>query len=444
MLGEIVIIFSMLVLNAVFAAYEMALASVPRARLEALLELRRRGASAGIYMKGRMERSLAVVQVGITLAGAIAAATGGAGVDESLVPLLKSGYGLTPRMAEFTAVTILVIPLSLFTIIFAELVPKMFAISNKEAVVLALSPAMRIIAIVFYPAIFILEASVKRIMSLGSSEAKRRQESLDRELGLVELRAAATLAKATRLIGPLEERIVGAATQLSSRTVGDVMLPAADIAMIPDGSSFSDALIRAHINMHTRYPTCAEDGNPQTINGYVNFKDIVAALRISPADPRLKSIIRPIPSFNVRTSLAQALSEMIRGNVHISLVRDKGAGVLGLVTIEDIVADILGPIGDEYDRLPSHIHPVESGWLAGGGASISALAEAKAIPAARPGDEKRTIAEWSVPLKGGGLRPGGIISDGNLRVEVRKIRRGRLMEVLIRRPTAQGSPDGSS
>lgn len=436
MLGEGLIILAMLVLNAIFAAYEMALASVSHARLEALVQLNRRGAHSAIWMKTRIERSLAVVQVGITLAGAIAAATGGAGVDEHVAPLLVN-MGLARTTAEFLALTMFVLPLSALTIVFAELVPKMFALRNKEQVALVLSPILKALSMIFYPAIFILEASVKRVLQLGWRREKSPSDLLaDQKVGLLELRAAASLARAERLIGAMEEKIVTSAVQFPLRNVREVMLPAAELAMIPENASLMDALLFAHQYMHTRYPTCTEVGNPQSISGYVNFKDITSTLRINPSAPSLKCIIRPLPRLVWQTSLAQALELMVREKVHIAVVTDAGNMILGLLTLEDLVGELVGQIGDEYDRLPVHIHPLEAGWIIGGGVAIATVAKttglsvAAAELAAKP---QQSLAEWYATQKSGPLHPDDFLRLGSHEVRVRKIKRHKVMEVLINR-----------
>lgn len=429
---EGLVILAMLLANAVFAAFEMALASVSQARLEALAQLGRRGAAAALDMKTHLERSLAVVQVGITVAGAVAAATGGAGVDEALAPVLRSHVGLPVAWAEFVAVIVLVVPLSALTIVFAELVPKMFALDNKEYVALSLAPAMKAVSMVFYPGVFVLEKAVTRIMRFGRTKGRPPREPVDPEAGLMELRAAAATARANRLIGALEEQIVGAASRLSVRTVREAMLPAADIATIPEEASLADALIRAHLHMHTRYPVCAKDGDPQTITGYVNFKDIVAALKIHPADPRLANVKRPLPRMNGGTTLAQALTRMTRGNVHIAVVTGDDGRVLGMITLEDIVAELVGPIGDEYDSLPAHLQPLASGWIAGGGAALDAVRGATALPFSVAGAAAPTLADWCDANHPGGLRAGDVVRGPGCEVEVRKTRRARLMEGVIR------------
>ena len=137
---ELMVIGAMLFFNAVFAAYEMALASVSHSRLMLLVSEKKKGAGEAAFMKDRMEASLAVIQLGITLFGAIAAATGGAGVEESVAPFLHEVWRIPNVLSEFLALLLLILPLSALTIMFAELVPKMFALQNKEWVCLALSP----------------------------------------------------------------------------------------------------------------------------------------------------------------------------------------------------------------------------------------------------------------------------------------------------------------
>src|SRR5580698_2457663 len=141
-INELLIILTMVALNAVFSAYEMALASISRIKLTYLVETKKKGAAEALFMKDRMEASLAAVQLGVTLVGSIAAAIGGAGATEALNPYFQNHFGLSKNLAEVLSLITLIIPLSSFTIIFAELIPKIFAIKNSEWVVLKLSKIM--------------------------------------------------------------------------------------------------------------------------------------------------------------------------------------------------------------------------------------------------------------------------------------------------------------
>ncbi|MCE9613378.1 MAG: hemolysin family protein [Lentisphaerae bacterium] len=432
-LTEAIIIGLMLLFNALFAAYEMALASISRARLATLAQSGGMAARAALAMKTRLEGSLAVVQLGITLTGAIGAATGGAAVDEFLSPWLSTHWGMPSDWADFAALALFVIPMSMLTITFAELTPKMFALRNKEAVVLALSVPMRVLSWSFHPAIRAFEGSVKWALSVIARVRGDTAPPADTS-ALQELRAAVTLAKAERVIGALEERIVTAAAQFSSRRLQEIMLPARDIFMIAADRSLADALIEAHLHMHTRYPVCETAGDPQTIRGYVNFKDIVTALRLSPQDPSLKSIVRPIQKLPALATLAQAIDSMIREKSHIALALAPDGLVAGLVTLEDLVEELVGDISDEYDRLPAHLHALGNAWIAGGGIAMEAIWTAlqMALPLP-PALAPQKLADWCdiglTTPPDCGLR---IRRDG-LDVEVRKVRRQRVLEAVVRK-----------
>lgn len=428
---EWVVIAAMLFLNAIFAAYEMAIASIPRSRLAVLIARKTKGAEDAAYMKDRIEASLAVVQVGITFVGAIAAATGGAEAVDSLRPLITQKFGIPDPWAEFLALSTLVVPYGLVTIVFAELVPKMFALNNRELICLKFSPTMKIFSIIAYPVVTVLERLVKFFLHAGDKSGYFKKAS-DDQPGLHELNAAATLARASRLIGAREEKIVLSASQLSIRPVREIMLPIADVSMIPLKSTLSEALIRAHLDMHTRFPVCETEGDPQTIQGYLNFKDIMMALKLNSQDPTVKGIIRPIKTVDAQMPIAQVLEKVIQEKLHIALVGDNSK-IVGMVTMEDIIEELIGEIEDEFDRLPTYIHPFAGGWIVGAGVSMSVLAQTIGIanyekPAT---DGPFRLVEWCALKHPQPFRGGEIVEGDGISVTIRKMRRKKINEVSI-------------
>ncbi len=137
--SEILVVALMVFVNAIFAAYEIALASVSVSRLQLLQDQNHRGAAAALYMKQEIEKSLAVVQLGITLVGLVAGAAGGASATDDIAPRLQT-FGLSPATANVLAIIVVVLPLTGVTIVGGELLPKLFALRNKEWVCLRLSP----------------------------------------------------------------------------------------------------------------------------------------------------------------------------------------------------------------------------------------------------------------------------------------------------------------
>jgi putative hemolysin len=440
-LYELVVIGAMLVFNAVFAAYEMGLASISRARLAILLHDRRKGAPDAVFMKDRMEASLAVVQVGITVVGAVAAATGGAGVQEKFSPHLQQ-WGLSPTLADVVALVVLVVPLTFVTIVFGELVPKMIALHNNEWVVLRLSPVMRILARAAHPVIWLIESAVKTVVNLLPHQS--RAQTGARSQWLHELRAAVSLARTSKLLGEREEKIVLAAAQMSARPVRDIIIPAQDMSVIYVGSTLMEALVQAHMDMHTRFPVCMVRNDPQSVETYVNFKDIVAALRVNPKDPSLKGISRPIQKVPEDMVLSNLLEMMIQQKTHIVLVVSKEGTVLGMVTLEDVIEELVGEIEDEFDHLPVHIHPCgTAAWIMGGGVPMTTAASAVGLDWSGKFGGGRTpvLAEWARQNAPDGLQGGAVIEQEGLRVVPRKFRRKRLSEAMVSAAGGDGPRD---
>lgn len=438
---KIAMVLLMLVANGLFAAFEMAIASVSRARLVVLANQKKPGAAAALAMKNRMEASLAVVQVGITLAGTIAAAVGGAGIEETLSPSLAKALGLSDNMADLVAIAAFVLPLSAITIVFGELVPKMTAIRNPERVCLKMAPTMRVLAAVMYPVVALLEKVVKVVMAGGRRLAGDGDGNRD-SAGLHELHAAAAMARTARLIGAREEKIVLSAAQLQSRPIGSIMVPVDSVATLSADSTLADSLIIAHLDLHTRFPVCAQQHDPQTILGYVTFKDLVVALRMESATGRVKSITRPIGRFPQSESIAQVLESMMRERLHIALVESAQKTVVGMVTLEDIMEELVGEIEDEYDRLPNHMHQTDAGWITGGGARMESVLSAMrlAVDALAPDAKALSVADWCVRLLGRPVEKGETIRWNGLVFHVRKLRRQKIAECFIAREKQAAVP----
>ncbi len=432
-LDELLIILVMIVLNAVFSAYEMGLASISRTKLTYLVHANVKGAVEALFMKDRMEASLAVVQLGVTFVGSIAAAIGGAGVTEALNPYFQHTLGLSKNLAEFLSLVTLIIPLSTFTIIFAELIPKIFAIKNSEFVVLRLSTFMMYFSYIANPFVSSMEFIVKGAIKFIDKNKPVNSPKADTQSSLYELTAALALARTSRLIDAQQEKIVMSAAQLSLRPIKDIMIPAADMCMIPLNSTLADALVLAHLDMHTRFPVSEKLNDPQSIQGYINFKDIIGAIKINPEDPTIKGTIRPIMKFMDTTPISKVLERMIQEKLHISLVENPQNQIIGMITQEDIIEELVGEIEDEFDRLPNHIHPYGNQWLVGGAVTMSALAKTVGLSWPNEGDLK--LADWCQRHTTKPFNGGEIINANGLQITVRKLRRKKISEAFVAKST---------
>lgn len=428
---EFAIVLAMVFINAVFAAYEIALASVSIARLQALAGENRSGAAAALAMKEGIEKSLAVVQLGITLVGLIAGATGGASATDDIAPYLRE-YGLGETTANVTAICLVVVPLTALTIVLGELMPKLFALRNKEWVCLSLSPLMKFFSLSAWPVVWLLEFSASGLMDLSEKvwrpgpHANAKIEAAE----LQELRAIASMARTSRLIGAREENIILGAARLASRPLREIILPAEYIRMLTLSDSLADGLIAAHLDLHTRFPVSERKDDPQSIVGYVNFKDIVTALKLSPQEPSIRGIMRHLPTLEADVPISNALEFLLKERTHIALVRDKAGMVLGMITLEDIVEELVGDIQDEHDLLPVHVIRSGNGWIIGGGATLARIKELTEIDLG-PAEGPQSLSNWVIQRLSTAPRGSEIVRHQGLRILVRKVRRQRVLEAAM-------------
>lgn len=455
----LLIIAAMILFNAVFAAYEIALASVKLTRLQTLEHQGRRGARAAVLMKKDVEASLASIQLAITLLGAIAGAVGGAGGIESFQPALQHALGVSDETARVLALGLVVIPLTFATIVIGELVPKLFALRNPEWICLVLSPAMYGFTRTVWPVVRLLEATAEGLVAVVERvwHSFRRPETRHEPIALEELRAAAAGARRASLIGVQEEQIIVGASRLRRRPVREIMIPLEEMVVLPRDIPPHEALARAHIDMHTRYPVVAgskvpdfaasgkqDDGQqtkqdaqePQFV-GYVTFKDIVMALGMKPRPSTLEPILRPIPYFRDTDPLSVCLDRMIKDRTHIALIRDATGRIVGMITLEDILEELMGEIEDEFDRMPSRCEYREGIWLVGGGITLEQLRRSGVdllgtySEAEQRERQKQTLADWIEEQLGRVPRVGDVVEKGPYRVYVQRVRRRRVLEARI-------------
>ncbi len=434
---ELLVILMMIGLNGLFEGYEIALASVSHLRLKVLSQEKAAGGKAALYMKDNFEASLAAMRVGSALCSAIAAAIGGAGAAESIRPYFHESLGISPALSQFLALAAVVIPITVVFIIFGELSPKVLAFRNKELVCLRLSPLMRWFAVSIWPFVITLEAAVKGIVRV--TERRKRGEPnphAHESVELQSLRSSASLARASRLIGERQETIILRAAKLSGRPIREIMLPAQYITMLDAKMSLAECLIAVHLDMHTRFPVAERKDDPQTIIGYINLKDLLAIMHLTHGEaPTLDSILRPFPQLPDSLPIPACLERMIREHTHIALVTDAKHVVVGMITLEDILEELVGEIEDEYDRLPAHVVPSGRTWIVGGGIGLPRLKELIGIDltADPPPAGATTLSDWILGHLGKPVNGGEEIQRNGIRAMVRKVRRQKVLEAQVSR-----------
>lgn len=432
MIPEIFVITIMLLINAVLAAYELALASLSIGRVKHLAEQNVKGAASALFMKSRQEASLAVVQIGVTIVGAITAATGGAEAEELLTPYIVEIFHLSHGLSRVIAIASVVLPLSALTITIGELVPKTLALKNNEKICLMLSPTMRVFSFFIYPLVVVFEFATKLIVRMFEKRMKGFSQA---ELGVVELRAQARALRTERIIDSEQERMIIGASNLSKIKVKDIVIPSEDLVTLYADGSLAAHFVTVHLEAYTRFPVVEKQGDPQTIIGYVNIKELLFLAKSHPENPSLREIVRPMLSFNSDTSIGEGFSSMMKDHVHLALIRGKDSKIIGMITLEDILEEVIGDVQDEFDRLPKHITSSGKRYIVGGGVMLSVLSMKISSPELIDlAGSDSTFSEWIKKNSKKKIADGDTLNISGYSVIIRKIRRTHVFEAMLLPP----------
>ncbi|HYN68618.1 MAG TPA: hemolysin family protein [Candidatus Eisenbacteria bacterium] len=339
---ELLVIVILVLLNAVFVAAEISLITMRRSRLEQLVEEGRRGAERVRRLTAQPGRFLAVIQLGITFVGFLAAAFAGVNLTRLLDSWFLSVQPLAPY-AGALALLIVTALLSFFTIIFGELVPKTLALAYTERIALLLAGPVDVMGRVLGPIVWALTQitnGVSRV--LGVSDIDRDVISTEELKLLVERGGEQGVLEAE------EEQMINAVIELGERRVHEVMVPRVSIAGLPADATFEGAIDLVIERGHSRIPVY-EDSIDEIV-GILYAKDLLPYLKPDAAErPPLRTLLRPPVLVPESMTIDDLLHELQRRKVHLAIVLDEYGGTAGLVTIEDLLEEIVGEIQDEYD-----------------------------------------------------------------------------------------------
>jgi putative hemolysin len=210
--------------------------------------------------------------------------------------------------------------------------------------------------------------------------------------------------------------------------VRELVIPIDQVVTLSTAQSLSRAIIAAHLDAHTRFPVC-EDGDRDRVVGYVNFKEMIYSMSTNPADPSLNGIIRPVHFVAPDRPATELMQVFLDEHKHIAIVRDGAGRSLGLVTLEDMMKEMLGELGDEFDRLPKSVHAPSGGiFMFGGGVTMNEVSAALGgvLPAG-----PSTLAAWLEEQIGQPPTGGQTIKHDGADILVRRVRRGRVFEASV-------------
>lgn len=425
---DLAVILLLVMLNAVFVAAEIALVSIRPSRVEQLVDEGRGGARRVRRLTADPGRFLAVIQLAITFIGFLASAFAGVSLAASLADLLAAA-GLGRGPASAIGLLVVTILLSLFTIVFGELVPKSLALAHPEAFALRLSAPVDLLGRAFRPLVAMLTAATRAISgALGTKVNAEAQITVD------ELRLIVERGGEQGILEAEEEQMINAVIELGDRHLHEVMVPRVDIVALQADASFDVAIDLIVDGGHSRVPVY--ETSVDEVMGILYAKDLLPFLKSDATDrPPLRTLLRAPVFVPESLSIDDLLHEFQRRKVHMAIVLDEYGGTAGLVTIEDLLEEIVGEIQDEYDTEEPLVERLgDDRARVDGRASIDDLLEIWDMRAElEDQDEYDTVGGLVYHRVGRIPRVGDVIPVEGLRLTVEATDGRRVAKVLVER-----------
>lgn len=335
---NIVLIFVFVLIGGVFAAAEMALVSLRDSQLKSIAHRGKRGETVA-RVAANPNRFLSAVQIGVTLMGFLSAAFGGATLADSLSPRLQK-LGLPESVANTVALILITIAISYVSIVLGELAAKRLALQRAETFALGLAPLVDRIASGARPVIWLLSKSTDLVVrALGGDPNANREVMSDEELR--------EIVSAHESLGEEERRIVDDVFEAGGRQLRELMLPRTEVDFVDAEMPAYKAVKFAAERPHSRYPVM--NGSADDIVGFVHVRDLFDPA-VATRSVRVGDLAREVLMLPDTAKLLPTLTEMRRRSTHLAIVLDEYGGTAGIVTLEDLVEELIGDIKDEYDE----------------------------------------------------------------------------------------------
>jgi putative hemolysin len=421
-LPQLLLVGVLILLNAAFAGTELALVSLREGQLQRLEQESKRGAVLARLARDP-NRFLATIQVGITLAGFLASAAAAV----SLAEPLQGPLGFLGNAADPVSIVVVTLVLAYLTLVFGELTPKRMAMQRAEKWGLAAARPLAFVSKVTRPAVVLLSWSTDiAVRLLGGDPDAGRDEVTQEELREL-------VATQTRFT-PQQRLIIDGAFEIADRTLHAVLRPRPDVFVLDADITAEEGLAALARSSHSRAPV-ADGGDLDHVVGIVHLRDL-----LSGGDRLVRRVAQPMAAFPEGVPVLDALHELQVRRIQMALVVDEHGAASGIVTMEDLIEELVGEIYDETDRDIVSLRHLEDGSIE--------------LPGQFPVHDLEDLGMTDVPdgpfATVAGLvlaelgrlpeEPGDCVEVNGWSFEVRGVRRRAITEVRLRPPAPAEEP----
>ena len=334
---DVIVVLVIICIGGFFAASEMALVSLREGQIRALAKRGKRGQKAAKLAQDP-NRFFSAVQIGVTLATLVA---GGYGAT-TLADLLKSWLirqQMSAAWAGPVSFVVVTICITFFSLILGELAPKRIGLQRAPRLAVLAAPLLDRIATLARPVVWLLTAMTNLVVAvLGGDPRVGRQAMTEQEVR--------ELVTSTQTLSPDERQIVGEVFDAGKRQIREVLVPRTEVVFLDGQTPVAEAAAIAAGVPHSRLPVYA--GTYDNVIGFVHVRDLLGPGVAKDAVP-VGRIARPVKFLPISKTVLSSLSEMRRERAHLAIVVDEYGGTAGIVTLEDLVEELIGDIRDEYD-----------------------------------------------------------------------------------------------
>lgn len=347
---NLLLVLIFVLLGGYFAAAEIALVSLRDSQLHRLAERSKRGARVA-KLRSDSNRFLSAVQIGVTFAGFFASSYGGATIAVRIEPVL-AGWGLPVGLAAAGALIVVTLFVSYLSLVLGELVPKRLALDKSEMTALATVGVLDRMASLLRPLIWLLSISTNAMVRLLGLDPKAGAQKVSAE----ELR---DMVRTNEQLGVEERRLLTDAFHASDLVLGEVMVPRTEVDFLTSSMSIAEAVSEVTGKPHSRYPVIRDTADD--VVGFLHVRDLLNVVHAGSDQPEsVGELARNVTALPTSKPVLQALS-LMRRHGHLTVVVDEYGGTAGIVTVEDLVEEVVGDIWDEYDPSAFPVRSMSTG-----------------------------------------------------------------------------------
>lgn len=413
-----------IILNGFFVAAEFALVKMNRSKINVLINTKKPFASTALWLYNRQNMALSACQLGITMASLALGWIGEPAIAHLITPLIQK-LGITSNAVihgiafafAFTIITAL-------HIVIGEQVPKIYAIRKPGNVFLSSALPLKGFYSLLYPFMYVLNAITNFILKrLGIDEGGEHETAVTEE----EIRASLSIAHSKGELSKVEHRLLNAVFRFDDEVARHIMKPRSEVEYLDINNSFGENLELARKSMRTRFPLC--DGSLDKLFGVVHIKDVIGHDHDDEVD--LRKLARPAMLFPENMLLGKLLQEFRLAKQHLAFVQDEHGTILGIVTMEDVLEELVGSVQDEFDIEEQDIIPLSDGrYLVNGDVPVDELNvrfQLELIP-----ESAETISGYIVEKFGHKLEKGQKLKlDEHIQVEIMSVEGIRATKICL-------------